>query len=204
MERAAAGWLQRRSRGPVAGLGPSVPTGKPTNADFPSAASTPPVSIMSPEPPLPRSPPAAANASTPAATRAPRPPQRSRFRRNARLSHPRLCKSHPRHAHRRPRTIDPCRRFSLWSEHDLFGKPASTLRNAALRARIMRIVSKDHAASPDQACRGLRVRQRAEGLGRRTHEDGQEEGSTAASRPHHPDDAEAGRRTSSPAVRSTG
>jgi len=48
---------------PVAGLGPSVPTGKPTNADFPSAASTPAVSIMSPEPPLPRSPPAAANAS---------------------------------------------------------------------------------------------------------------------------------------------
>jgi hypothetical protein len=50
---------------PVAGLGPSVPTGKPTNADFPSAASTPPVSIMTPEPTLPpqRSPPAAANAS---------------------------------------------------------------------------------------------------------------------------------------------
>jgi len=50
--------------GPVAGLGPSVPTGKPTNADFPSAASTPPVSIMTPEPALPqRSSPAAANAS---------------------------------------------------------------------------------------------------------------------------------------------
>ena len=49
---------------PVAGLGTSVPTGKPTNADFPSAASTPPVSIMTPEPTLPqRSPPAAANAS---------------------------------------------------------------------------------------------------------------------------------------------
>ena len=49
---------------PIAGLGPSVPTGKPTNADFPSAASTPPVSIMTPEPPLPQhSPPAAANAS---------------------------------------------------------------------------------------------------------------------------------------------
>jgi hypothetical protein len=35
---------------PLAGLPPSVPTGKPTNADFPSAASTPPVSIMTPEP----------------------------------------------------------------------------------------------------------------------------------------------------------
>lgn len=35
---------------PVAGLAPSLPTGKPTNADFPSAASTPPVNIMTPEP----------------------------------------------------------------------------------------------------------------------------------------------------------
>jgi hypothetical protein len=36
--------------GPVAALPPGVPTGKPTNADFPTAASTPPVSIMTPEP----------------------------------------------------------------------------------------------------------------------------------------------------------
>jgi hypothetical protein len=35
---------------PVAALIPGVPTGKPTNAEFPSAASTPPVSIMTPEP----------------------------------------------------------------------------------------------------------------------------------------------------------
>jgi hypothetical protein len=35
---------------PVAAFIPGVPTGKPTNAEFPSAASTPPVSIMSPEP----------------------------------------------------------------------------------------------------------------------------------------------------------
>jgi hypothetical protein len=38
---------------PLAALapgGPSLPTGKPTNAEFPSAASTPPVSIMVPEP----------------------------------------------------------------------------------------------------------------------------------------------------------
>jgi hypothetical protein len=59
----------------TAALPPSLPTGKPTNADFPSAASTPPVNIMSPEPPLaaapaaPRPPPAAANAQT----SAPRP-----------------------------------------------------------------------------------------------------------------------------------
>src|SRR6476659_1068110 len=36
--------------GLVAALPGSLPTGKPTNADFPSAASTPPVNIMSPEP----------------------------------------------------------------------------------------------------------------------------------------------------------
>lgn len=36
--------------GALAAYPPSVPSGKPTNADFPSAASIPPVSIMSPEP----------------------------------------------------------------------------------------------------------------------------------------------------------
>ena len=36
----------------TAALPPSLPTGKPTNADFPSAASTPPVNIMTPEPPI--------------------------------------------------------------------------------------------------------------------------------------------------------
>ncbi len=36
--------------GAVAALPPSAPTGKPTNAEFPSSASTPPVSIMTPEP----------------------------------------------------------------------------------------------------------------------------------------------------------
>jgi hypothetical protein len=56
----------------TAALPPSLPTGKPTNADFPSAASTPPVNIMTPEPPLaaapaaPRPAPAAANAQAPA------------------------------------------------------------------------------------------------------------------------------------------
>jgi hypothetical protein len=38
------------SPGVIAALPPSVPTGKPTNAEFPSAASTPPISIMTPEP----------------------------------------------------------------------------------------------------------------------------------------------------------
>ncbi len=35
---------------PVAALPSSIPTGRPTNAEFPTAASTPPVSIMTPEP----------------------------------------------------------------------------------------------------------------------------------------------------------
>lgn len=45
--------------GPVAALPQAMPTGKPTNAEFPSAAQTPPVNIMTPEP-----------GSAPAATRA--------------------------------------------------------------------------------------------------------------------------------------
>jgi hypothetical protein len=50
--------------GLVAALPPSMPSGKPTNADFPSAASTPPVNIMTPEP---GSAPAAARAAPPLA-----------------------------------------------------------------------------------------------------------------------------------------
>jgi hypothetical protein len=56
--------------GLVAALPPSMPTGKPTNAEFPTSASTPAVSIMTPEPPAKPSPPAAA---TPASPPAPRP-----------------------------------------------------------------------------------------------------------------------------------
>ena len=60
--------------GLVAALPPSVPTGKPTNADFPSAASTPPVNIMAPEP---GSAPAPSAARAPAtATAAPMPSPR--------------------------------------------------------------------------------------------------------------------------------
>ena len=53
---------------PVAALIPGVPTGKPTNAEFPSASSTPPVSIMTPEPSTastPRQPAQAAATPTP-------------------------------------------------------------------------------------------------------------------------------------------
>lgn len=57
--------------GTIPGLAPSMPTGKPTNAEFPSASSTPPVSIMNPEPgpgAAPRAPPAT-NAPSPAVAR---------------------------------------------------------------------------------------------------------------------------------------
>jgi hypothetical protein len=50
---------------PVAALVPGVPTGRPTNAEFPSASSTPPVSIMTAEPTGPTS--SVPRAATPAA-----------------------------------------------------------------------------------------------------------------------------------------
>jgi hypothetical protein len=62
----------------VAALSPAMPVGRPTNAEFPSAASTPPVSIMTPEPgpaaatpAAPRAPASAANGAAPTATTAP-------------------------------------------------------------------------------------------------------------------------------------
>ncbi|WP_316228418.1 hypothetical protein [Bradyrhizobium sp. SZCCHNR1039] len=48
--QAAPGAQSQAATGSFAGLAPSMPTGKPTNAEFPSASSTPPVSIMVPEP----------------------------------------------------------------------------------------------------------------------------------------------------------
>jgi len=48
--RYAAQWNAPPPSAPVAALSPSAPTGRPTNADFPSAASTPAVSIMTAEP----------------------------------------------------------------------------------------------------------------------------------------------------------
>jgi hypothetical protein len=50
ISRYAPTWNTPPAAAPVAALVPGVPTGKPTNADFPTAASTPPVSIMTPEP----------------------------------------------------------------------------------------------------------------------------------------------------------
>ena len=65
--RYAASWnAPPAATGMIAALPASVPTGKPTNAEFPTSASTPPVSIMTAEPPL-------AKPSTAAAPAAPRP-----------------------------------------------------------------------------------------------------------------------------------
>jgi hypothetical protein len=64
VSRYAPGWNAPPSVPGLASLPVSVPTGKPTNAEFPTSASIPPINIMTPEPPLaaPRPPPAAANA----------------------------------------------------------------------------------------------------------------------------------------------
>jgi hypothetical protein len=59
--------------GALGGLAPSLPTGKPTNAEFPSAANTPPISIMAPEPAA-KPPSSAAAAATTAAPPAPARP----------------------------------------------------------------------------------------------------------------------------------
>jgi hypothetical protein len=93
ISRYAPSWNAPAVTAPVAVLSSSLPTGKPTNADFPSAASTPPVNIMTPEPgttpaaasrppaslanaPLPSSRPASTAAAAPAAAKkqaAPKP-----------------------------------------------------------------------------------------------------------------------------------
>jgi hypothetical protein len=72
--RYAPSWNAPAASTPVATLAPSIVTGKPTNADFPSAASTPPVNIMGVEPgttaSAPRPP---ASAATAAPLPSPRP-----------------------------------------------------------------------------------------------------------------------------------
>lgn len=71
ISRYSPAWNAPAAAAPVAALAPTMPTGKPTNADFPTAASTPPVNIMTPEPgtgPAPstaRAPAAMANAPLP-------------------------------------------------------------------------------------------------------------------------------------------
>jgi hypothetical protein len=84
--------------GALAAFPPSVPTGRPTNAEFPSAASTPPVSIMMPEPGTGTpaagrpTPPPASSASPPASRPSPNPAQSAAAaaarKPPAKLSHP--------------------------------------------------------------------------------------------------------------------
>ena len=70
--RYAASWnAPQAATGMIAALPPSVPTGKPTNAEFPTSASTPPVNIMTPEPPLGAAP--KPSSAAPASPAAPRP-----------------------------------------------------------------------------------------------------------------------------------
>jgi hypothetical protein len=60
---------------PLAVLAPTtMATGKPTNADFPTAASTPPISIMTPEPGTTTPPPRSATPAANASVLSPRPP----------------------------------------------------------------------------------------------------------------------------------
>jgi hypothetical protein len=54
---------------PFAALAPTMPTGKPTNAEFPTSASIPPVNIMTPEPPVAAPAAAAKPAPAPAAAK---------------------------------------------------------------------------------------------------------------------------------------
>jgi hypothetical protein len=86
ISRYAPSWNMPEASTPasVAALPPSVPTGKPTNADFPSAASTPAVSIMTPEPtsapairpaPAPTTPSPPPHPAAPATSAAKKPPR---------------------------------------------------------------------------------------------------------------------------------
>ncbi|MGN1291001.1 MAG: hypothetical protein ACI4XG_31120 [Bradyrhizobium sp.] len=76
--RYASSWnapaaAQPSAAGLVAALPPSMPTGKPTNAEFPSSADTPPISIMTP---VPAKPSAAAPSAARAAAAPPAAPKR--------------------------------------------------------------------------------------------------------------------------------
>lgn len=81
---------------------PSLPTGKPTDAEFPSSASIPPVSIMTPEPATGASTPAPSTTATPAPV--PRPAAASHAKANAKAAPkaaPRAA-PHPSTAAKRP------------------------------------------------------------------------------------------------------
>jgi hypothetical protein len=76
ISRYAPSWNAPAASGPVVGaLPPSMPTGRPTNAEFPTSASIPPVSIMTPEPgpSAPRAPTSVANPPAPSPHPTPAP-----------------------------------------------------------------------------------------------------------------------------------
>lgn len=81
---------------------PSLPTGKPTDAEFPSSASIPPVSIMTSEPATGTATPAPSATATPAP--APRPAAASHAKANAKAAPKAVPKaaSHPSTAAKRP------------------------------------------------------------------------------------------------------
>ena len=92
--RYASSWnapaITAQAAGPITALPPSMPTGKPTNAEFPTSVSTPPVNIMTPEP-------GSAPAAKPPAAPSRRPPHRHLRRRVRHLRH------RPRRRRRRSR-----------------------------------------------------------------------------------------------------
>lgn len=90
----------------IGGL-PTLPTGKPTDAEFPSAASIPPVSIMTSEPATGTAAPTPGAAATPAPV--PRPAAASQAKANAKAAPkaaPRAA-SHPSTAAKRPASPPP-------------------------------------------------------------------------------------------------
>lgn len=86
---------------------PSLPTGKPTDAEFPSSASIPPVSIMTSEPATGTAAPAPGAAATPAPV--PRPATASQTKANAKAAPKAAPKaaSHPSTAAKRPASPPP-------------------------------------------------------------------------------------------------
>jgi hypothetical protein len=85
---------------PVATLAPSMPTGKPTNAEFPTAASTPAVSIMTAEP-------GTAPAAPRSSANAPLPSQRPPASANAPTATPALASAKKQPAPKQPRASAP-------------------------------------------------------------------------------------------------
>ncbi len=187
------GTRPRRQRRSSRTLSPSMPTGKPTNADFPSAASTPPVSIMTPEPVAAhRAAPAgiAAGAQravgvavTASAAHAAASPRRRAAKKQA---------AAPKHACgasiRRAGPADArSRRAGAGSvERLMLSKPSSMIPdNGVVRSGKTGFHFSDHAltslhaTSSHQACRRLRVGQGTQGLGRRAHADREEKGPAA-------------------------